>query len=335
VLAHLRRAVDEAVTGRGRLVMVTGEAGIGKTTLLAYAARYAESAGLVTVWGHGWPGQGAPAYWPWAQVLRGLGVGQLPDGPVVDEAPASARFQKFDTISSLVLGRAEQRPLLVLLDDLQWADVPSLLLLDLLSRRLPTAACVVVGSHRDVDRNAQPALSALAARGIVLPLSGLSEPAVGELARRLAGHGLPAETIAAMHQRTGGNPFFVEQLSLLTPDAGAGVPPGVREVLDQRLAANTTNDAAKAELEQALALDPKALGAVHVEGLRCAGSICKLALSAPSGAEVGQAVDKLVEHLPKSFGSVVASSITDDDRAIYFGRSSADISVNSPEPPAP
>src|SRR5215813_6650742 len=100
VLGRLRRAVDEAVAGRGVVVLLTGEAGIGKTTLLREAARYAEGTGARAAWGSGWPGGGAPAYWPWIQVLRALGLddqlSREAQGTAAGEAPASARFQLFD-----------------------------------------------------------------------------------------------------------------------------------------------------------------------------------------------------------------------------------------------
>src|SRR4249920_151981 len=100
VLDRLRRAVDEAVAGRGLIVLLTGEAGIGKTTLLRAAARYAEGRGARPAWGWGWPGEGAPGYWPWILVLRALGLDpQLSRGAretAADDAPASARFQLFD-----------------------------------------------------------------------------------------------------------------------------------------------------------------------------------------------------------------------------------------------
>jgi AAA ATPase domain len=72
VLAQLGRAVADAAGGRGRLVLLTGEAGIGKTSVAAQAAADAEGAGARVVWGWGWQGEGAPAYWPWVQVLRSL-----------------------------------------------------------------------------------------------------------------------------------------------------------------------------------------------------------------------------------------------------------------------
>src|SRR5690242_2916773 len=74
VLAELRRVVDEAVAGRGHLLLLAGEAGIGKTTMLTAAADFAESRGIPVAWGWGWPGEGAPGYWPWVQVMRMLGL---------------------------------------------------------------------------------------------------------------------------------------------------------------------------------------------------------------------------------------------------------------------
>ena len=70
VLAELRRVVGEAVAGRGHLLLLAGEAGIGKTTLLTAAAGHADSRGVRVAWGWGWPGEGAPGYWPWVQVMR-------------------------------------------------------------------------------------------------------------------------------------------------------------------------------------------------------------------------------------------------------------------------
>ena len=155
VLAELRRVVDEAVAGRGHLLLLAGEAGIGKTTMLTAAAGFAESRGTRVAWGWGWPGEGAPGYWPWVQVMRMLGL-DIPwpaqdSGQPVRDAPASERFRLFDEVTSLLLAESRIQPLLLLLDDLQWADQPSQLLLDFLARRLPAGAVAVVGSYRDTE----------------------------------------------------------------------------------------------------------------------------------------------------------------------------------------
>ena len=246
VLGQLRRAVDQAMAGRGHLLLLAGEAGIGKTTLLTEASRYAESRGARIAWGWGWPGEGAPGYWPWVQVMRTLGldtalsatVASPTEGPPdVDAAPASARFQLFDDVTSQLLAESRIQPLLVLLDDLQWADQPSQLLLDFLARRLPAGAAAVVGAYRDVVPAPGPALAALAARAPVLPLTGLTVEEVAMLIEDVVGPERAMDVAADVHRRTGGNPFFAQQVSWLLKDGREGVPPGVREALEQRFAA--------------------------------------------------------------------------------------------------
>ena len=245
VLAELRRVVDEAVAGRGHLLLLAGEAGIGKTTMLTAAASLAESRGARVAWGWGWPGEGAPGYWPWVQVMRMLGLDipwpAGPGGQAVQDAPASERFRLFDEVTSLLLAESRIQPLLVLLDDLQWADPPSQLLLDFLARRLPAGAVAVVGSYRDTEPIPGPvpgsALASLAARTTVLPLTGLSPDAVTDLVADVLGDQRAAEVAAGVHRRTGGNPFFAQQVSWLLRSGQDGIPPGVHEALALRFAA--------------------------------------------------------------------------------------------------
>src|SRR6266487_426753 len=176
LLGRLRRAVDEAVAGRGLIVLLTGEAGIGKTTLLKEAARYAEGTGARAAWGWGWPGEGTPGYWPWIQVLRALG----------------------------------------------------------LDARMPAGAVSVIGTYRGPDP--PPALAAVAARATVLPVSGLTAEAVTPLVADVLGEETAAGVAAEVHGRTGGNPFFVQQVSWLLKQGRRGIPPGVREALAERFA---------------------------------------------------------------------------------------------------
>jgi len=238
VLDRLRQAVDGAVAGRGLIVLLTGEAGIGKTTVLREAARYAEGTGARPAWGWGWPGEGAPGYWPWIQVLRALGLDARLSrdalGTAADDAPASARFQLFDEVTSLLLAESRIQPVVVFLDDLHAADEPSLLLLDFLVRRLPAGAVSVIGAYRGPGPG--PALAAVATRAAVLPLTGLPVGAVALLVADVLGERPAAGVAADVYRRTGGNPFFVRQASWLVKDGQEGIPPGVREVLAERFA---------------------------------------------------------------------------------------------------
>ena len=201
VLAELRRVVDEAVAGRGHLLLLAGEAGIGKTTMLTAAAGLAEGRGVRVAWGWGWPGEGAPGYWPWVQVMRMLGL-DIPwpaedSGQPVGDAPASERFRLFDEVTSLLLAESRIQPLLLLLDDLQWADQPSQLLLDFLARRLPAGAVAVVGGYRDTEHYFVSVW--LRVRGVIRHDAGIAE-----VRPRLLDFTADARRAAAQGQRAAG-----------------------------------------------------------------------------------------------------------------------------------
>ena len=294
VLARLRGVVDEAVTGHGQLMLLAGEAGIGKTTMLTETARYAESRGVRVAWGWGYPGAGAPGYWPWVQVIRALGL-DMPwpgdtDPGALDDAPAADRFQLFDEVTSALLAESRIQPLLVLLDDLQWADQPSQLLLDFVARRLPAGAAAVVGSYRDVDPAPGPVLAGLAARTVVLPLTGLAAGAVAQLAADIVGDQRAASVAADVHRRTGGNPFFAQQVCWLLKAGQSGVPPGVQEALGRRFAG----------LPAACAT---ALRIAAVVGQQFPADLVAVAAGEPPGAVTGSLTEALRARVVSRDGS--------------------------------
>jgi DNA-binding SARP family transcriptional activator len=280
-LAALDGVLAGARGGRGRVALVAGEPGIGKTRLAEEAARRAAAAGMGVAWGRCHEGDGAPAFWPWAQVVRQLaaelGPGQLaavlgpsaawlgqllpelaetapPAGPRPVADLGAARFQLNQAVTGLLRRLAGDRPLLVVVDDLHWADVPSLSLLEFLATELKDARLVVVATYRDVEalagRPLAETLGALAREPTVerIPLGGLDRAGVAALIGRTIG-GRPAEPLVqAVADRCGGNPFFITELlrllqserKLAAPGATAAarrdIPAGVRDVLRQRLA---------------------------------------------------------------------------------------------------
>src|SRR5262245_41858187 len=240
---RLRRVVDDAAAGRSAALLLAGEPGIGKTTLLTEAARYAGSAGLRVGQGWGFPTEGVPGFWLWRQALRALGLDAALDpsdardprhGPGPSTVEDADRFRLFDEVTSAVLAESLVQPVLIVLDDLQWADDGSLALLDFALRRLPVGAVGLLGAYRDVDPVPSPALAAVAARAPVLRLPGLAPPAVGLLLADLLGTPAAPDVVAQVHERTGGNPFFVEQVSWLMATGEVGLPPGVRPALARR-----------------------------------------------------------------------------------------------------
>ena len=242
-------ALADAVAGAGGLMLVVGEPGIGKSAVLTEQARRAAAAGVRVLRGVGWEGAGAPPYWLWTQVLRGL-PGEDPGGATTlfDRAPiragaetAEARFRLFDAVRDRF---AVAAPLLVVLDDLQWADDESLRLLEFLRRGLAAERVLLLGAYRDGE--AGPVLRELAGSAPVVPLVGLDAAGVTALMAAVAGRLPDADLGAAVHRRCGGNPFFVRELTRLMVARGTwsvagatgsrALPDGVRDTLRMRLA---------------------------------------------------------------------------------------------------
>lgn len=275
VLAELDAALDAGAAGRGSLVLVTGDPGIGKTRLAGELAVRARSRDILVLRGACWEGGGAPAYWPWAQVLRAwmraagatsldeLGAGSAELAALLPELGSDAatatgpgdaerdRLRLFDALTGVLVGGAERQPMLVVLDDLHWADTSSVLALRFLAGELDHARLLVVGAYRDLEvdhgHSLASAIGDLARIARRLPLSGLT-PA--EVARYIAittgGEPVP-DVVGAVSRKTGGNPLFVRELVRLTwqegsidapgvtPFATQAMPAGVREVIARRL----------------------------------------------------------------------------------------------------
>jgi tetratricopeptide (TPR) repeat protein len=229
-------------------MLVAGEPGIGKTALLSALAGDAAQRSVVVAWGQCWDDSMAPAFWPWTQVLRELGHGanplsetQLP--ATADQAAsdgAADRFALFDAVSMLLIEVAEANGLVLVLDDLHWADEATLALLSFLSRHVARSRVLIAGSFRDVD--ASTPLVRLTGSVEVITLAGLADDKAADLADAVADGRLATDDVADVVRRAGGNPLFVRELTRLVtagrPSVGEAVHmlSGVREVVAQRLA---------------------------------------------------------------------------------------------------
>jgi DNA-binding SARP family transcriptional activator len=282
-LGVLLAALDDALSGRGRLVLIGGEPGIGKSRLAEELARRARDSGAEVVWGRCWEAGGAPPYWPWVQAIRAcirertpqqlraeLTSGavevadlvpdvrqQLPDlgEPAAVADPQQARFRLFDAIADFLKNASRTRPLVIVLDDLNWADSESLLLLEFAARELPDAAVLLIGTYRDIELSRRHPLSkTLGELARERPfervlLRGLAQEDVGRFIEATWGFVPDEALVRAVHVHTEGNPFFVTEVvrllaeeRTLTPDAlgtperwSTRIPEGVREAIGRRL----------------------------------------------------------------------------------------------------
>ena len=176
--------------------------------------------------------------------------GKLPDleTPRALE-PGPARFRLFDSITTFLKNAAQRQPLMLVLDDLHWADRSSLLLLEFLAQEIATSHLLLVGAHRDVELSRDIPLSqtlgALVREQLYhrVQLDGLTRQEVGELVEGNAGITLTREAAEVVHSRTDGNPFFVGEvtrgvtLGNVTQDEewASVIPEGVRDAIGRRL----------------------------------------------------------------------------------------------------
>jgi DNA-binding SARP family transcriptional activator/tetratricopeptide (TPR) repeat protein len=253
-LGELCSTLEEAMAGRGRLFLVSGEPGIGKSRLFDEFALRAGERGVRVLWGRCWEAGGAPAYWPWCQSLRSyvrtcdpgtlaaeLGGGASDVAQLVPEIrellpgvaapsrsrdPDTARFRLFDATAAFLRRTAARDPLVLVLDDLHAADTPSLLMLQFLARELGEARILVVCGYRDTElgRGSPLALTLADLRREsvtrALPLAGLTHVDVAAFIRLTMGLEAPESLITAIDERTEGNPLFLGEVVRLLAQEG-------------------------------------------------------------------------------------------------------------------
>jgi len=294
----LRAVAEQVGGGRPAVVVLEGEAGIGKTRLAEAVAEYGRASGWAVAWARCADDAGAPPLWPWTQALEQLGQEQL---TLVTEAEAggdadAARFRLFQDLRAR-LTAAASRPVLVVLDDLQGADTTTVQLLGLLGRHLPRVPLLLVVTARTIGEQVPESVSDALARlarepaATCLTLSGLGPDDVQTLLARQLGGG-DRSLASAVHDRTGGNPFFVVELSRWMLGAHdlqlnrVPVPPSVGEVLRKRL------DRLPAGTREVLQLAAVAGRDIALDLLEAAGTPAEDALSAlDSAVAVGLVVE--------------------------------------------
>ncbi len=284
-LAQLVGHLDRTVEGRGALVTVVGEPGVGKTRLTQEVLHEARERGLITLIGHCYEGEGAPPYSPWIEILARTGqIAQpealrtllgdgaaevariypelrqiLPDlPPALDLPPDQSRPYLLRCFREFMERAAREQPLLLVLEDLHWADDATLALLEHLAQTAADIPLLMLGTYRDVDlevgRPLAKTLRQLVRERLLhkISLHRLPEDGVAAMLQGLSGQAAPAELVARIHNETEGNPFFVEEVYLhleaeerLFDASGSWrtdlavadleVPEGVRLVVGRRL----------------------------------------------------------------------------------------------------
>ena len=279
----LRATLADVMSGHGRLTMLAGEPGIGKTRTAQELATHALERGAQVLWGRCYEGVGAPPYWPWVQAIRtyvqdndasrvqaDIGPGApdiaeiVPDVrarlPGIEPAsllePEQARFRLFDSITTFLKSASRHQPLVLILDDLHWADPASLRLLEFVAAEMNTVPLLMIGTYRDMEISRKHplyhSLAEFTRQGHFsrVSLRGLSrddvESFIGKMVSDLAMH---KALIEAVHRQTEGNPLFVTEVVRLLAQEGAlrdgdvergelaslRIPEGVRAVISRRL----------------------------------------------------------------------------------------------------
>ena len=281
-LAQLSAALGAARKGFGRVVLLAGSGGIGKTRLAQQVAQQAERDGVKVLWGRCLEEAGAPPYWPWRQLVRGhlrgaassdavqiLGssladiAGIVPEVAERFEVPPQtraavdasqsanqSRFRLFDAVAGFWRRAAKRAPLLLIFEDLHWADATSLRLFGFLANELDDIAMLVIGTYRDTELSrSHPLFETLAeltrcAACERIELKGLSAGESAEFTAAASQGAVGAPLARALYERTEGHPLFLEEtLRYLLAARAPGddmqlptkIPSGVREVIGRRL----------------------------------------------------------------------------------------------------
>ncbi|HEV8623086.1 MAG TPA: AAA family ATPase [Acidimicrobiia bacterium] len=283
-LRRLGERLTETKSARGGLIMVGGEPGIGKSRLVEEVAERAAREGIAPLWGRCFDTEGTPPYAAFAQLVEaivgaadpselredlgpGAGplarivpglhavLGDVPEPPPLQ--PDEERFRLLDAVAQFLIARSRRTPLLLCLDDLQWADRGTIAMVRHLARFISEQRILLLGAYRDVEvERGHPlaeALGTLRAEYERIRLDGLDSEVVGELLSAWAEQQVSEAAAAAITDGTEGNPLFIREVVRHLAEEGTiyrgpdgrwtsdlsvqelGIPESVREVVARRL----------------------------------------------------------------------------------------------------
>ncbi|MEU1518981.1 BTAD domain-containing putative transcriptional regulator [Streptomyces sp. NPDC005811] len=262
-LTELASAAARVRQGRGQVVLLSGEAGIGKSSLLDHLESYLPEQGWLVAGGQCPETDGVPPGWAWFDIVGTLAAaarptddlaallsGDAPDAWVATDGNPARRFRLHRALLSWLQDIAAQRPLALLLDDLHRADEESLELFLLCAEQLRTAPLLLVGAYRPDEGDMTKALGRLArCSPLRLALNGLPAPQARRLVQQVCPVTVSEEAAAALAERTGGNPFYLRESALLLGEEGERdaldrVPQGILDTLRRRFARHEPADLA-------------------------------------------------------------------------------------------
>jgi DNA-binding CsgD family transcriptional regulator len=262
VVAELVRALEATLEGRGRLVTLVGEPGIGKTRTARHVELVARERGCDVLWARCYEEGGAPPFWIWIQTIRAyvqaavseelradLGPGAPDIGEIVPDLraalpgleppppldPDRARFRLFDSVAAFLKRAAARRPVVFVFDNLHWADRPSLLLLEFLAPELAQSRLLILGTYRGSELGRRHPLArslgelAKVERYDQIALHGLGTDHVSTFLALRIGVMPPASLVDAVWRQTEGNPLYLTELVRLLEQDGALSPDRLHE----------------------------------------------------------------------------------------------------------
>jgi tetratricopeptide (TPR) repeat protein len=243
-LAELDAGLSDTLSGRGRLFLLSGEPGIGKTRLAHEFSTVAAARGAGAIWGRCWEGGGAPPYWPLIQIIRGCaprphfarhieGLGNnvgliasidpeirkafgfsLQESGSTTADPEEVRFKLFDSVTTLLRSFSLDDPLMLIIDDLHDADQSSLKMLRFIAGGLRESRIFVLGTYRDAEVRSSPDLQRLigdlSREALTIPLGGLGKRELAELVESRTGRPADEGFVETLYQATDGNPLFAD-----------------------------------------------------------------------------------------------------------------------------